>query len=121
LAIINSKTGSSVLSTGFTRRLEKGLPTLYWRTLLGPSYVELFGRSTLVALPIHRVEAAGESVWLQLTEETPSEESWSDFKAVRDLTISHLGRNAFAPDATLIPASMRTFDPPPWRSTAHAG
>ena len=48
--------------------LQKYIPDVYWMTILGAPYVEMFGRSKLLSAPVHRAEAIGESiVMFQLT------------------------------------------------------
>lgn len=84
-----------------TEKLKRGLPNLFWLTLLGPPYVKLFGRERLYDAPAENVDYLDDDlIALQLSP------SWSDIGAhyaavdgTRELCRRHLGEDAFAPDA----------------------
>jgi len=78
-------------------RLGQWLPDLYWANLLGPPYVELFGRERILSAPAHLVEQIGpELYYLQLSERLDDLRArWDDLAAVRVEVKRHLGGNAF--------------------------
>jgi hypothetical protein len=78
-------------------RLSRWLPDIYWGNLLGPPYVELFGRERILSAPAQQVEQVGpELFYLQLTERLEDlRDHWDDVAAVRDEVKRHLGENAF--------------------------
>lgn len=83
------------LITTFT--LEKYIPDLYWGTVLGRPYVELFGRERIKSSPAARIEELADGIfYLQLTEEIHDLETrYEDVEAVRRSIKQHLGENAF--------------------------
>jgi len=73
------------------------LPGVFWATVLGPSYTELFGPEAIRTCPAHVVEELELGRWyIQLT---PSlRDNVTDREAVvaaRDAVMEHLGRDAF--------------------------
>jgi len=57
--------GSSLAVT--THNLRKSVPDLYWLTLFGGPYIDLWGRETLMSVPAEEVSAVGDSVALRLS------------------------------------------------------
>src|SRR5690349_21579133 len=41
-----------------THRLNESLPDLYWLTILGKPYIELFGRDRVLSSPAHKIGRA---------------------------------------------------------------
>jgi hypothetical protein len=82
--------------------LQQRLPELYWATLFGGCYSEMFGRDCLLTTPGFSVEALPhDAVLLQLTENlTDVGNSAALFEDARDRAKAHLGQEAFfQPDA----------------------
>lgn len=81
----------------YTRVLRKYLPDIYWTTVFGKPYVDLFSRDRILSCPAHRVrELDNGSILLQLTPEltdTATEEA--AFERIRQLARNHLGADAF--------------------------
>ena len=80
-----------------THQLRKYIPDLYWVTVFGEPYVELFGKERLLSVPAYLVkELDYGGVWIQLCE-SPLE-FVSDYERVnrsRQQAKEHLGLNAF--------------------------
>ncbi len=74
--------------------LSRSLPGLYWLNLFGGPYVELIGRSRLLATPAGRVEEVGVGVVVSL-----SEGPWSwrtpEYRDTEQRVLDHLGRDLF--------------------------
>jgi len=85
---------------GFTPELRRGLPTLYWRNLLGRPYVDLIGRETLLSAPAFRVEERTWGVRLQLTSDPPADQSFDAFRYTREQVLDHIGRQFFISGAS---------------------
>ena len=83
-----------MLSTGC---LERFLPDIYWTTVFGKPYIELFSRQRLLSCPAHRVkELENGSIVIQLTptlQDTATDEA--AFERVREAARNHLGADAF--------------------------
>lgn len=81
----------------FTLLLNKCLPDIYWMTVFGRPYVELFSREQLLSCPAYRVkELDNGSVVVQLTPELKditAEEA--AFERVRQEARDHLNNDAF--------------------------
>lgn len=91
--------GSHLLTLGdhaSFRDLRTALPYLYWLTIFGPSYVELFN-GRLLAAPAHRVEVlAPRLVAVQLTKNVSDcVRRWEAVNEVRRAVVEQLGRDAF--------------------------
>jgi hypothetical protein len=80
-----------------THRLNKFLPDIYWTTVFGRPYVELFSRERLLSCPAYRVkELDNGSIVIQLTPELKditAEEA--AFERVRQEVRNHLNNDAF--------------------------
>ncbi len=90
-----SKTKINLFVT--THLLKRYIPDVYWVTLFGKPYVNLFSRERLLSAPAYRVlELENGSILLQLTEHPPgSGESPSDHEAKKNLVKDHLNPQAF--------------------------
>jgi hypothetical protein len=75
-----------------------GLRRLRWMTLLGPSYVALFGEERIETSPAFAVEQLGAELWsLQLTADIRDPVDDPDaFEAAQEGVVEHLGRDAFS-------------------------
>ena len=112
---INTRTGLSSLGTGFTRQLEKGLPTLYWKTLFGPPYVELFGQQTLLAAPAFEIIEGLSGISVQLTAEGHHRRNVAGLpRRPRVGNGPPRTRCLRARRHANLARTMRTFDPRPW-------
>lgn len=80
-----------------THHLKRYLPDLYWTTVFGRPYVELFSRERLLSCPAYWVkELENGSVIVQLTPELKdivAEEA--SFERVRQEVRNHLNNDAF--------------------------
>ena len=78
-------------------QLRRWLPDLYWGNLLGPPYVELFGRERIESAPAYTVKQVGPDLYyLQLSERLEDlRDRWDEVDAVRAAVKQHLGANAF--------------------------
>ena len=80
-----------------THDLRRSMPDLYWGTLFGPPYIELFGESRLLSSPAPLVRKLDYgAVYLQLSE-SPYDfvEDYARLEAIRSEVKRHLGENAF--------------------------
>lgn len=80
-----------------THHLQKCLPDIYWTTVFGRPYVELFSRERLLSCPAYRVKELDDgSIVVQLTPELKdiaAEEA--AFDRVRQKARNHLNNDAF--------------------------
>lgn len=88
-----------------TFKLHEYLPDLYWLTVFGAPYVELFGRERLLSTPAYKVEQwRDDLICVQLTESLQDMvDAYDRFTAVREESKAHLGKDAFF-DAALGPS-----------------
>lgn len=79
-----------------THILEKFLPDIYWTTLFGARYVELFSRDRLLSAPVYRIEELdGGGIVLQLTPELADVAAdETAFERIRDGVRRHLDSDA---------------------------
>lgn len=76
--------------------LRRYVPDVYWATVFGPAYVDLFRRDHLLATPAARVEEWDEAVYVQLTGEIDEfVRDGSEAGALREAVKDHLGADAF--------------------------
>jgi hypothetical protein len=90
-----AKTKVSLFVT--THLLRKYVPDIYWVTVFGKPYVDLFSRERLLSTPAHCVrELENGSVFIQLTE-FPGEsgEGPNSYQARKALAKNHLNSDAF--------------------------
>lgn len=113
LMTINRISGKSSIGAGYAKQLAKGIPTLFWGNLFGPPYVDLIGRERLLAAPAAIVREETWGVYMQVSEDPPSDDTWATFRARRNSLMAYLGRDAFFPGATRIASTMHDFMPPP--------
>jgi hypothetical protein len=80
-----------------THILKRYIPDIYWTTIFGGQYVELFSRSRLLSAPVHYVEELSNgSIVLQLTPKlTDILADESHFERVRQAVRVHLCADAF--------------------------
>lgn len=78
-------------------KIRQGLPGLYWLTVFGRPYINLFGYDRLLETPAKAVqELSNGSVKIKLTNFLRDDkESWQEFRQVRERCKDHLGRRAF--------------------------
>lgn len=77
--------------------LPKGLPGIVWANFFGPTYVDLFGLSTLQASPAYRKEIYAKNCFLILSKASPMDLN-HEGRAQTEI-IDHLGQDAFQGDA----------------------
>jgi hypothetical protein len=77
--------------------LRHWLPDIPWATVLGPSYVRLFGKANVLNAPAFHVEELGpEMIYLQLTPRLEDlENNFDEVAAARQRVKHHLGGDAF--------------------------
>jgi hypothetical protein len=80
-----------------SRDLQERIPDLFWATVLGAPYVELFGRDCLLSAPAYRAESLSSGmVLVQMTEQISDVEKRADvFNETRSQVKTHLGAKAF--------------------------
>ncbi len=73
------------------------LPTLWWMTVFGKPYVEMFGEEKILSAPAFRVEKVRTGQFLVQLTQKPEDvgENFPKVQAVRDAVIDHLGHDAF--------------------------
>ncbi len=76
--------------------LWKYIPDIYWMTVFGPCYVDLFSRERLLSCPVHRVlEFENGAVAIQLTARlTDTADDQAAFENLRNEVRAHLNCNA---------------------------
>lgn len=79
-----------------THMLRKSLPDIYWTTLFGLPYVDLFSRERLLSAPAYQVrELESGAVVVQLTAElADATRDETAFEQIRERVRRHLGSNA---------------------------
>jgi hypothetical protein len=78
-----------------THLLKVCIPDIYWITLFGKPYVNLFSRERLLSTPAYRVrELDGGAIMVQMTESIGDLQS-SDYKSHKERIKEHLSRSAF--------------------------
>lgn len=77
--------------------LQLNLPDVYWLTVYGPPYIEIFGRDQLLAAPVYRVtELRTGHIMVQLTEDINDMiVDPEHFAFVRRRFKDHVGQDAF--------------------------
>ena len=100
---INRLKGTADMSTGFSKQLEHGLPTLWWVNVFGPRYEALIGTERLISAPWASAERRAFGVIARVTSEPPDDDSWPSFRSARDRIIEALGADAFWPEARRVP------------------
>ncbi len=80
-----------------THHLEKYIPDIYWVTVFGKPYVNLFSRERLLSAPAYRVrELPNGSMLVQLTEYPPGlGEPPNSYETQKSLVKDHLNPKAF--------------------------
>ena len=101
--VVNRVSGAVDMSTGFSKQLELGLPTLYWHTLFGPRYEQAIGMERLLAAPWARIERCRSGLSARVTVDPPDERNWPTFESARNDIMDHLGRDLFWPNARRVP------------------
>lgn len=86
--------------TIFSPQLKRGIPNLFWITILGKPYVELIGREKIDSCPVKNVQWLTEHiVLLQLTDSVDdSFEKEAEFEYIRLKAKEHLGIRFFQPN-----------------------
>jgi hypothetical protein len=98
--------GEGYLSTGFTRRMHRGLPTLYWWNWFGPRYEAVLGTDRLLGASWAQVERHKSGLACSVSTEPPSEGGWPAFRLRRERIVHQLGRDAFYPSPTRYPTLL---------------
>jgi hypothetical protein len=77
--------------------LRRRIPELYWATVLGAPYLQMFGKDRVLAAPAYStVSLSSEAVLLQMTENLIDlEERFDRFDEVRSRVKTWLGQDAF--------------------------
>lgn len=80
-----------------SHNLKRGIPDIYWTTLFGRRYVDMFGRERLLTAPAANVELFPAGYALLQTSQLSGDVVQLDgpFGAARGRIIEHLGREAF--------------------------
>jgi hypothetical protein len=80
-----------------SRDLQERIPDLFWATVFGSPYLQMFGLDRLLSAPAYSTESlSNEVVLLQLTEKLSDVELHPDnFKEARSRIKAHLGQEAF--------------------------
>jgi hypothetical protein len=83
----------------FSPQLQRGIPNLFWTTVLGKPCVEAIGRDLIDSCPVKRIKwVAEEIVLLQLSDSVhDSLEHEAEFEEIRALAKEHLGLKFFQP------------------------
>lgn len=92
---VNFFTGKLSLKVA-TQHLVVSLPDVYWGTLFGSAYIELFGRDRLLSAPCFKAEEiSADRIYLQMTERlSDCLKKPAEVDAVRERVRAHLGCNA---------------------------
>jgi hypothetical protein len=80
-----------------THLLRRYIPDIYWTTVFGDPYINLFSRARLLTAPAYRVrELANGSILIQLTEHLDeSDEALRSYQTQKALVKRHLNCDAF--------------------------
>jgi hypothetical protein len=96
-AIKLNKQGTSFMFSVPSVDLQRRIPDLYWATVLGAPYLNLFGNERVLSSPAYSsVRLSDNAVLLQLTEKLADvEQNYEAFCHVRSDVKTHLGKDAF--------------------------
>ncbi len=80
-----------------SKDLKRRIPELFWATVFGGPYVDMFGREQLLSAPVREVQLLpGGGIMLQLSElMTDLETHPTEIDKIRSRTTTHLGTDAF--------------------------
>jgi hypothetical protein len=80
-----------------SKDLKRRIPDIYWTTVFGQPYLELFGKERLLSTPAYRVDVLSERmVLLQISKELSEVgDHTGTFSRARERAILHLGEKAF--------------------------
>lgn len=90
-----------------SKDLKRRIPDVYWATVFGRPYLELFGEERLLSAPAFRKEVLSEGTVLLQISERLSEVGTGKFSSARERAISHLGENAFFRPAAEVDGDYR--------------
>jgi hypothetical protein len=80
----------------YSQFLQKCIPDLYWVTVFGAPYVEMFGKSKLLSAPVYKAEALSDDiVLLQLTPSLEAVQDAGVFGGKKAVVKEYLGEEAF--------------------------
>jgi len=79
------------------KRLYRCIPDVYWGTVLGPAYLEHFGRDKVLSSPAPIVRKLGANhVYIQLSQELSDlQYRWDEVESVRQAVKLHLNQDSF--------------------------
>jgi hypothetical protein len=80
----------------FPGKLTQRLPGVYWATLFGGAYIDLFGLEKLLSAPCDRIQRLTGSKVLLIARPHPLDSSLTEADTVADAIKVHLGSDAFA-------------------------
>ena len=77
--------------------LKQRIPDLYWATVLGAPYLEMFGKNNILSAPAYSARSlSNDQIILQMTENLTDVEKHPEvFDEVRSRVKDHLGKEAF--------------------------
>ena len=80
-----------------SKDLKRRIPDIYWATIFGQPYLELFGKERLLSTPAYRVEMLSQGmVLLQISKDLFEVGARAEaFTSARERAILHLGPNTF--------------------------
>ncbi|EOQ98269.1 hypothetical protein LEP1GSC195_1470 [Leptospira wolbachii serovar Codice str. CDC] len=95
VSIYSNFKNPTMIITSFV--LKKYIPNLYWFTILGPTYVNFFGKKRIEETPCFKVIKISECCYgLQLTENLMDlKNNFEYFNQIRTKAKTHLGTSAF--------------------------
>jgi len=80
-----------------SKDLKRRIPDIYWATIFGRPYLEMFGKERLLSTPAYQVDVFSEGIVLLQISEKLSEvaDHPGTFRSARERAILHLGESAF--------------------------
>jgi hypothetical protein len=80
----------------YSQFLQQCLPDVYWVTIFGPPYVEMFGSERIVSAPISQTEVIDQKlILMQLTPRLEDVRDAMSFRDLKNRVKAHLGADAF--------------------------
>ena len=96
-AILLDPSRNGYTLTVSTKKLTNCVPDIYWYTVFGRPYIDLFGRETILSAPANRVlELSSDLISLQLSDKITDLQSFpKELREMREAIKRHLGPDSF--------------------------
>ncbi len=87
--------GETFVSSPVEMGPKRHLPGLYWANILGPEYVDMWGRRLLLKAPCHRVDELSDGGMILYLSESPLDAGTAQYRQAKARLLRYLGPEAF--------------------------